>query len=120
MALANAVRDRRSQSTLARGSPPLSKQSAGYAEGANKLAAGLQRTYKLKLEHKLWCEIKMADPIAPWLVNSAGWMIAALQPRSHGGSSHNMLRGKEHSGEIAELGEHVWHRSSSRVAAGRG
>ena len=120
LALANAVRDRRSHSTLVRGSPPFSKQSAGYAEGANKLAAGLLRTYKLKLEHKLGREIKMTDPIVPWLVNSVGWMITRFQPRSHGGSSHKMLYGKEYSGEIAEMGEQVWYRISARVAAGRG
>ncbi|CAK0888712.1 unnamed protein product [Prorocentrum cordatum] len=120
MALAQAVRDRRSHSTLVRGSPPFSKQSAGYAEGANKLAAGLLRVYKLKLEHKLGCEIKMTDPIVPWLVNSVGWMITRFQPRSHGGSSYKMLYGKEYNGEIAEMGEQVWYRISARVAAGRG
>ncbi|CAK0866686.1 unnamed protein product [Prorocentrum cordatum] len=120
MALAQAVRDRRSHSTLVRGSPPFSKQSAGYAEGANKLAAGLLRAYKLKLEHKLGCEIKMTDPIVPWLVNSVGWMITRFQPRSHGGSSYKMLYGKEYNGEIAEMGEQVWYRISARVAAGRG
>ncbi|CAK0850454.1 unnamed protein product [Prorocentrum cordatum] len=120
MALAQAVRDRRSHSTLVRGSPPFSKQSAGYAEGGNKLAAGLLRAYKLKLEHKLGCEIKMTDPIVPWLVNSVGWMITRFQPRSHGGSSYKMLYGKEYNGEIAEMGEQVWYRISARVAAGRG
>ncbi|CAK0831915.1 unnamed protein product [Prorocentrum cordatum] len=69
MALANAVRDRRSRSTLVRVSPPLSLQSAGCAEGANELAAGLPRTsYKLKLKRKLGRDIEMTDPIAPWLV----------------------------------------------------
>eukprot|EP00959_Pyramimonas_sp_CCMP1952_P286975 6001432-Pyramimonas_sp.AAC.1 len=62
----------------------------------------------------------MADPIAPWLVNSVGWMVNRLQPRSHGGSSHEVLHGKGHSGEIAEMDEQVWCRISARVAAGRG
>ena len=47
-----AVRDRREKSTIIRGSPAYSKQSAGHVEGANKLAAGLLRTYELKLEQK--------------------------------------------------------------------
>ena len=50
MSIANAVRDRRAKSTIVRGSSAYSKQSAGHVEGANRLAAGLLRTYKLKLE----------------------------------------------------------------------
>eukprot|EP00959_Pyramimonas_sp_CCMP1952_P028064 589095-Pyramimonas_sp.AAC.1 len=106
--------------TLARGCPPFSMQNAGYAGGANKLAAGLLRVYKLKPEHKLGRDIKMTDPVAPWLVNTAGWMIAGFQPRSRGGSSHKMLRGKEYIGEIAEVGEQVWHEISALVATGHG
>ena len=45
MSIANAVRDRRAKSTIVRGSPAYSNQSAGDVEGANRLAAGLLRTY---------------------------------------------------------------------------
>ncbi|CAK0867271.1 unnamed protein product, partial [Prorocentrum cordatum] len=90
---------------LARGSPLFSRQSAGYVEGANALAAGLLPAYTLQLEHKLGREIKMIDPIAPWLVNSVGWVIARFESRSRGGSPRKMLCGKKHSGEIAEMGE---------------
>ena len=44
MSIAHAVRDRRAKSTIVRGSPAYSKQSAGHVEGANRLAAGLLRT----------------------------------------------------------------------------
>eukprot|EP00959_Pyramimonas_sp_CCMP1952_P003981 83831-Pyramimonas_sp.AAC.1 len=74
MDLETAVRDCRSHSTLVRGSPPFSKQSAGYAAGANELAVGLLWAYKLKLDHNLGREIKMTDAIAPWLAKPAGWM----------------------------------------------
>ena len=53
MSIAHAVRDRRAKSTIVRGSPACSKQSAGHVEGANRLAAGLLRTCKLKLERKI-------------------------------------------------------------------
>ena len=38
MSTAHAVRDRRAKSTIVRGSPTYSKQSAGHVEGANRLA----------------------------------------------------------------------------------
>ena len=41
MSIAHAVRDRRAKSTIVKGSPAYSKQSAGHVEGANRLAAGL-------------------------------------------------------------------------------
>ncbi|CAK0909889.1 unnamed protein product [Prorocentrum cordatum] len=66
-------------------------------------------------DRRLGREIKMTDPIAPGLVNSVGWMIARFQPRSHGSSSHQMLHGKEYSGEIAEMGEQVWHMSQPEL-----
>ena len=89
-------------------------------EGANKLAAGLLRTYKLKLERKIGRELRPTDPIVPSLVNSVGWMITRFQPRSHGGSSHRLIFGSEYSGEIAEMGEQLWYRFAARVSAGRG
>ena len=97
-----------------------SKQSAGHIEGANRLAAGLQRTYKLKLERKIERELRPSDPIVPFLVNSVGWMITRFQPRSHGGSSYKLIFGREYSGEIAEMGEQLWYRLAARVTAGRG
>ena len=97
MSIANAVRDRRAKSTIVRGSPAYSKQSAGHVEGANRLAAGLLRTYKLKLERKIGRELRPSDPIVPFLVNPV-----------------------EYSGEIAEMGEQLWYRLAARVSAGRG
>ena len=102
MSIANAVRDRRAKSTFVRGSPAYYKQSGGHVEGANRLAAGLLRTYKLKLERKIGRELRPSDPIVPFLVNSVGWMITRLQPRSHGGSSYRLIFGREYRGEIAE------------------
>ena len=58
MSIAHAVRDRRAKSTIVRGSPTYSKQSAGHVEGANRLAAGLLRTYKLNLERKIGRELR--------------------------------------------------------------
>ena len=75
MSIASAVRDRRTKSTIVRGLPAYSKQSAGHVGGANRLAAGLLRTYKLKLERKIGHELRPNDPIVPFLVNSVGWMI---------------------------------------------
>ena len=95
MSIASAVRDRRAKSTIVRGSPAYSKQSAGHVEGANRLAAGLLRTYKLKLERKIGHELRPKDPIVPFLVNPVGW-------------------------EIAEMGEQLWYRLAARVLAGRG
>ena len=114
------MRDRRAKSTTVRGSPAYSKQSAGHVEGANRLAAGLLRTYKLKLERKIGRELRPSDPIVPFLVNSVGWMITRFQPRSHGGSSYRLICGREYSGEIAEMGEQLWYRISAPVSAGRG
>ena len=57
MSIAHAVRDRRAISTIVRGSPAYSEQSAGHVEGANRLAAGLLSTYKLKLERKIEREL---------------------------------------------------------------
>ena len=73
-----------------------SKQSAGYVEGANRLAAGFLRTYKLKLERKIERELRPSDPIIPFLVNSVGWMITRFHPRSHGGSSYKLIFGRVH------------------------
>ena len=115
MSIAHAVRDRRAISTIVRGSPAYSKHSAGHVEGANRLAAGLSRTYKLKLE-----ELRPSDPIVPFLVKSVGWMITRFQPRSHGGSSYKLIFGREYSGEIAEMGEQLWYPFAARVTAGRG
>ena len=56
MSIAHAVRDRRAKSTIVRGSPAYSKQNAGHVEGANRLAAGLPGTYKLKLERRVATE----------------------------------------------------------------
>ena len=120
MSIAHAVRDRRAKSTIVRGSPTYSKQSAGHVEGANRLAAGLLRTYKLKLERKIGRELRSNDPIVPFLVNSVGWMITRFQPRFHGGSSYRLIFGREYSGEIAEMGEQLWYRLAARVTAGRG
>ena len=120
MSIAHAVRDRRSKSTIARGSPAYSMQSAGHVEGANRFAAGLLRTYKLKLDRKIERELRPSDPIVPILVNSVGWMITRFQPRSHGGSSYKLIFGREYSGEIAEMGEQSWYRLAARVTAGRG
>ena len=120
MFIANALRDRRAKSTIVRGSPAYSKQSAGHVEGANRSAAGLLRTYKLKLERKIGRELRPCDPIVPFLVNSVGWMITRFQPRSHGGSSYRLIFGREYSGEIAEMGEQLWYRLAARVSAGRG
>ena len=120
MSIANAVRDRRAKSTIVRGSPAYSKQSAGHVEGANRLAVGLLRTYKLKLELKIGRELRPSDPIVPFLVNSVGWMITRFQPRSHGGSSYRLIFGREYSGDIAEMGEQLWYRFAARVSAGRG
>ena len=118
--IANAVRDRRAKSTIVRGSRAYSKQSTGHVEGANSLAAGLLRTFKLKLEREIGRELRPSDPIVPFLVNSVGWMITRFQPRSHGGSSFKHIFGPEYSGEIAEMGEQLWYRISARVSAGRG
>ena len=106
--------------TIVRGSQAFSKQSAGHAEGANRLAAGLLRTYKLKLERKIGCELRPSDPSVPLLLNSVGWMITRFQPRSHGGSSYRLIFGREYSGEIAEMGEQLWYRIAAPVSAGRG
>ena len=119
MSIAHAVRERRAKSTIVRGSPAYSKQSAGRAEGANRLAAGLLRTYKLKLERKIGRELRPSDPIVPFLVNSVGWVITRFQSRSHGGSSYRLIFGREYSGEIAEMGEQFWYRLAARVSAGR-
>ena len=120
MSIAHAVRDRRAKSTTVRGSPAYSKQSAGHVEGANRLAAGLLRTYKLKLGRKIERELRPSDPIVPFLLNSVGWMITRFQPRSHGGSSYKLIFGREYSGEIAEMREQLWYRLAARVTAGRG
>ena len=120
LSIANAGRDRRAKSTIVGGSPAYSKQSAGHVEGANRLAAGLLRTYKLKLERKIGRELRPSDPIVPFLVKSVGWMITRFQPRSHGGPSYRLTFGREYSGEIAEMGEQLWYRISARVSAGRG
>ena len=116
MSIANAVRDRRAKSTIVRGSPAYPKQSAGHVEGSNRLAAGLLRTYKLKLERKIGRRLRPSDPIVPFLVNSVGWMITRSQPRSHGGSSYRLIYGREYSGEIAEMGEQLWYRLAARVS----
>ena len=120
MSIAHAVRDRRAKSTIVRSSPAYSKQSAGHVEGANRLAASLLRTYKLKLERKIGRELRPSDPIVPFLVNSVGWMIKRFQPRSHGGSSYRLIFGRECSGEIAVMGEQLWYGLAARVSAGRG
>ena len=90
MSIANAVRDRRAKSTIVRGSPAYSKQSAGHVEGANRLAAGLLRTYKLKFERKIGRELRPIDPIVPFLVNSVGWMI----------TRRRFWRGPSNAGEV--------------------
>ena len=108
------------KSTIVRGSPAYSKQSARHVEGASRLAAGLLRTCKLKLGRKIGRELRPSDPIVPFLVNSVGWMITRFQPRSHGGSSYRLIFGRECSGEIAEMGEQLWYRLAARVPAGRG
>ena len=94
MSIALAVRDRRAKSTNVQGSPAYSKQSAGHVEGANSLATGLLRTYKLKLERKIERELRPSDPIVPFLVNSVGWMITRFQPWSHGRSSDKLIFGR--------------------------
>ena len=73
MALTEAVQKRRFHSTITRGSPKYSHQSAGLVEGANGLAAGLLRTYRISLEGKLQVTLEPKHPIMPFLVNSVGW-----------------------------------------------
>ena len=120
ISIAHAVRDGRAKSTIVRGSPAYSKQSAGHVEGANSLAARLLRTQKLKRERKIERELRPSDPIVPFLVNSVGWMITRFQTWSHGGSSYKLIFGREYSGEIAEMGEQLWYRLAALVTARRG
>ena len=87
------MRDRRAKSTIVRGSPADSKQSAGHVEGANRLAAVFLRTNKLKLERKIGRELRPSDPSVSCLLNSVGWMITRFQ---------------------------LWYRLAARVSAGRG
>ena len=117
MSIANAVKDRRAKSTIVRASPAKSKQGSGHAEGANRLAAGSLRTYKLKLERKIGRELHPTDPIVPFLVNAVGWMITRLQPRSHSGSSYKLIFGREYNGDIADMGEQLWYPISAQVSA---
>jgi hypothetical protein len=118
--LAEAIKRFRSHGTIIQGSPEYSHQSAGTAERTNGLAAGLLRTYRMALEHKLGKEIRPNHPIMPFLVMSVGWFITRFQTREHGGSSFKYLHGKEYGGEVAEMGEQLWYRISARVESGQG
>lgn len=104
-ALAYGVESARSHGTMVRFSPAYSKQSVGHIEGANGLASGLLRPYKLKLERRLGEEIRPDRHMVPFLVNAVGWNITRFQPRAHGGSLYKFLTGREYAGEVAEMGE---------------
>eukprot|EP00959_Pyramimonas_sp_CCMP1952_P110351 2308560-Pyramimonas_sp.AAC.1 len=92
----------------------------GRMEASNGAAAGLLRTLRFSLETKLGCKLELADSALAFLANAVGRYIARFQPRGRGGSSYKYLFGRKYIGEVAEVGEQVWHRIAPRVAAGQG
>ncbi|CAK0810872.1 unnamed protein product [Prorocentrum cordatum] len=120
VALAGQVEKLRSHSTIARQGPAYSSKSTGHIEASNGAAAGLLRALRFSLETKLGCKLELSDSVLAFLANTVGWYTARFQPRSHGGSSCRYLFGRECAGEVAEVGEQVWHRIAARVAAGWG
>ncbi|CAK0861483.1 unnamed protein product, partial [Prorocentrum cordatum] len=119
VALAEQVKKLRSHSTIARQGPAYSSKSTGRVGASNGAAAGLLRTLRFSLETKLGCKLELSEPNLAFLANAVGWCTARFQPRSRGGSSYKFLFSREHEGEVAEIGEQVWHRISARVAAGQ-
>ena len=58
--------------------------SNGKVERAIQDLKGLVRTLRAWLEHKTGSKIALEDPIVPWIVRHAGFLITFCRIRDHG------------------------------------
>ncbi|CAK0790038.1 unnamed protein product [Prorocentrum cordatum] len=97
----------------------LAQQAKKLRQAAEQLR-DLLRTLRFALETKLGCKLELSDSILAFPASTIGRCIARFLPRSHGGSRCKFLFGREHAGEVAEVGEQVRRRVAALVAAGQG
>ena len=71
------------------------KPCGGYAiEVANRSVEGQIRTIKGRLELVLKIEINITDPIAPWVVRHASWLLNGYSVKVDGYSPYRAIKGK--------------------------
>ena len=74
-ALSKAVCEGRTDETALESGPKYSSASMGAIEVANRAVEGQIRAIRSRLEEVLRTRIEITDPIVPWLVRHASWLL---------------------------------------------
>ena len=103
-----AIKRRRSHSTILENSPAYDPQSNGAIEKAVDQFTAQLRTIKLGLESRIKAKIDTKWNIVEWMVEHACTTINRGQMGHDGKTPYRRLMGKEASQAMAEFGEVVW------------
>ena len=74
-------------------------------EVATRLVEEHIRTMTGREEQMLKIEINITDPIVPWAVRHASWLLNRYRVKLDDFSPHRVIKGWPHGGEVVELGE---------------
>ena len=65
------------------------------------------RTIRGRSEQVLDVDLNITDPIVPWVVRHASWLVYRHRVKLDGHSPYRAIKGRPHGGEAVELGEQV-------------
>ena len=106
--LSTAVCQARTEETILEYSPKYSAARMGATDVANRLVEEQIRTKRGRLEQVPKIEINITDPIVPWVVRHASWLLNQVRVKLNDNSPYRAIKGRPYGREAVELGEQVY------------
>ena len=90
------------------------EKSNGDVESAVKQVAGLSRTLKSHVEHKIKADVKATHPLLAWLIEHAANLLTLFLEGPDGLTAYHRLKGKPWRTALPAFGESVLYRSKPK------